>query len=273
MGKGGINLPQGVLPWQSSLFASGYSTTKSVRVYSWSVPPATLLSPTCMPEDAPTVLLTDASVRRRVILVYYGLCLAVAVYVGIYMMLWHRGYQKIDTMRGTVHTKIKGSATGGANLDPALAGQSWDAEDLVRYYTDGFFMPTTFHRTTQTQGKCSVGARSHLKTLKGHWTEKCSKEGHECQAGTHTFHGLQTGKCVTNGQTMEAAGEDAALGLIGTCVGGALSGSSCFGDGPATPARACMQLQAACNDVHACASVCACKRGARAMHHACHVLT
>ena len=85
MGKGGINLPQGVLPWQSSLFASGYSTTKSVRVYSWSVPPATLLSPTCMPEDAPTVLLTDASVRRRVILVYYGLCLAVAVYVGIYM--------------------------------------------------------------------------------------------------------------------------------------------------------------------------------------------
>ena len=171
MGKGGINLPQGVLPWQSSLFASGYSTTKSVRVYSWSVPPATLLSPTWMPEDAPTVLLTDASVRRRVILVYYGLCLAVAVYVGIYMMLWHRGYQKIDTMRGTVHTKIKGSATGGANLDPALAGQSWDAEDLVRYYTDGFFMPTTFHRTTQTQ----VRARAqHISTYTCTYTRRAN---------------------------------------------------------------------------------------------------
>ena len=227
-----------------------------------------------MTEEATSARLTDASVRRRVILVYYGLCLAVAVYVGIYMMLWHRGYQKIDTIRGTVHSKIKGSATGGANLDPALAGQSWDAEDLVRYYTDGFFMPTTFHRTTQTQGKCSVGARSHLKTLKGHWTEKCSKEGHECQAGTHTFHGLQTGKCVTDGRTREAAGEDAALGLIGACVGGAHSGASCFGDGPVhavTSARACMPLQAACRDVHARAAVCACMhaRDARTRQRAC----
>ena len=52
---------QGVLPWQGSLWRSGYSTSKSVRIYSW-----------------------------RVIVVYYGLCLVVGVYVLIYMMLWHR---------------------------------------------------------------------------------------------------------------------------------------------------------------------------------------
>ena len=118
---GMVSLPQGVMPWQSSLFKSGYSTTKSVRIYSW-----------------------------RVILVYYGLCLTVAVYVLIYMMFWHRGtwrppepargagarrvltghvnaracvpgYQKVDQLMGTVHTKLKGSANDAANLDAALA--------------------------------------------------------------------------------------------------------------------------------------------------------
>eukprot|EP00802_Teleaulax_amphioxeia_P026947 Tamp_28140.p2 GENE.Tamp_28140~~Tamp_28140.p2 ORF type:complete len:104 (+),score=10.81 Tamp_28140:82-393(+) len=57
-----VSLPQGVMPSQSSFFKSGYSTTKSVRIYSW-----------------------------RVILVYCRLCLTVAVYLLIYMMFWHRG--------------------------------------------------------------------------------------------------------------------------------------------------------------------------------------
>ena len=52
---------------------------------------------------------------------------------------------------GTVHTKIKGSATDSGNLDALLAAQSWDAEDLVKYFNDGFFMPTKFEITKQSQ--------------------------------------------------------------------------------------------------------------------------
>jgi hypothetical protein len=51
---GMVSLPQGLLPWQASLFKSGYSTTKSVRIYSW-----------------------------RVICVYYGLCSLVSNLVSL----------------------------------------------------------------------------------------------------------------------------------------------------------------------------------------------
>jgi len=111
----------------------------------------------------------------------------VAVYVLIYMMLWHRGYQKVDQLMGTVHTKLKGSASDPTNLDAALASQAWDADDLVRYYTDGFFMPTSFAITEQTPGRCTLGARSHSKKLKGTWTEKCTKDGKQCQHGVQVY--------------------------------------------------------------------------------------
>jgi hypothetical protein len=132
-------------------------------------------------------------------------------------------------MMGSVHTKVKGSATAAHSFDPLLAAQSWDADDLVKYHNDGFFMPTKFEMTKQTQGKCSVGAKTHLKTLKGQWTEKCTEGGNQCKEGKHTFHGLQTGACITDGQALAGAAGDADVGLIGVCKGGALEGASCYG--------------------------------------------
>ena len=140
-----------------------------------------------------------------------------------------RGYQKVDSMMGSVHTKVKGSATAADSLDALLAAQSWDAEDLVKYHNDGFFMPTKFEVTKQTQGRCSVGAESHLKSLKGAWTEKCTKGGNQCHEGAHTFHGLQTGTCITDGHDITSPEGDEDMGRIGVCRGGALDGASCFG--------------------------------------------
>ena len=150
------------------------------------------------------------------------------------MMLWHRGYQKDDTMMGAVHTKIKGSASDPDNLNPVLAAQSWDADDLVRYYTDGFFMPTRIQTTRQSQGKCSLGAKSHSKKLKGVWTEKCTQGGDQCKDGVHTFHGVQTGTCISDGRDISNVSGGEELGLIGVCRGGALDGSGCFGDDDVT---------------------------------------
>ena len=178
------------------LLRGGYTTSKSVKVYS-----------------------------LRAVLAYYSLCALIFGYVILYMMLWNRGYQTYDSMIGTVHTKIKGSATAVQSLDPALAAKVWDAEDLVKYNSDSFFVPTKFSVTKQTQGTCSTGARSQSKTLKGVWTEKCTKDGHECQEGMQTFHGVQTGSCISDGQSL---GPD--MGLIGLCKGGALNDASCFGD-------------------------------------------
>merc|ERR1740130_454769 len=140
-------------------------------------------------------------------------------------MIWHRGYQKVDNLMGTVHTKIKGSATDSDNLDALLAVKSWDATDLVWYFNDGFFMPTKFEMTKQSQGKCSIVAKSHLKKLKGAWTEKCSKDGGQCRTGVHTFTGVQTGTCITEASVDAGGGGN----LIGVCRSGTLQGARCYG--------------------------------------------